>query len=473
MGGGLLQLTIKGQMDSYVSTSPDISFYKFGYKKYTNFSMESINLSFDVNPVLSSSSLISTYNCKIGRYGDLLTNLYFCYTLPEIYSSDIYRFKWINNIGSLIIKKAIITVGNTIIDSIVGEWLVIWNELILTNDYKNNYNKMTGNIDSVINPSVKEPIIGIKNNKFYKLFYPSSTLNSSTPSINSTNIRLPLNFWFCRNSALALPLLQLQNSDIYITIQIENSENLYQVWSKDLNLYVSPIYYNQLYNDNINISTFILNNNLLPSIEANYVFLDTNERNSILTTPTSELLVEQLEINNSVLFKSSANSTISINLNLHKLVKEIIWTLKRDDYINFNENTNYTASIPENDTSDILNKANIVWNNANNRVDEKDAVFFNKIQPYQHHSCIPKLGIYSYSFGLYPEKYFPTGCFNAASIITNLTLDINGNYNNDKINNLLNKINKNPYNFGYICNVYTKSYNVFSIIGGIGTMKYV
>ena len=33
-------------------------------------------------------------------------------------------------------------------------------------------------------------------------------------------------------------------------------------------------------------------------------------------------------------------------------------------------------------------------------------------------------------------------------------------------------MNQPTYNYGYICNVYTKSYNVFVINAGTGIMKY-
>ena len=470
MGGGLIQLVITGQLDSFVSGNPDISFYKYAYKKHTNFSMESINLTFDTNPVLSNSLIISGYYCKISRYGDLLNNLYFCFKLPEIYSNDVYRFRWVNNIGCLIVKNATFTVGGTIIDSVTGEWMTIWNELTLP--VKDSINNLTGNVDDLTNPKIDAPVIGIRNNKFYDIFYPSSVKGSGIPSIKSRDIVIPLNFWFCRNPSLALPLLQLQLADIYLNIELESSERLYQVYSKDLDCYVSPSYYNELYSDNINIFNFIESNTLFPHVEANYVYLDNQERNSLLANPINQFLVEQIEILNDTPVSSTANSSITVDLNIHKLTREIIWTLKRDDYYRYNENINYTAAIPESSSSEILDKATIIWNRSNNRMEEKTSKYFNLIQPYQHHSVIPKTGIYSYSFAIYPEKFYPSGSYNASTVNTSLLLYVNGHYNNDVINQKLTKINKTPYNFDYVVKVYTRSYNIFEINSGTGVMKY-
>lgn len=471
MGGGLLQLIAVGQQDAFIDENPEISFYKYVYKKHTKFSTESIQLTFENNPILSPTVLSSGYLCKIGRYGDLLSNLYFCYKLPDIYSSDIHKFRWVENVGNLFIRKAVITVGGTIIDNLTGEWLNIWNELTLSVD--SSVDSMIGNVEELINPKINNPRVGIRNNRFYYSFYPSSSKNNNDPpSINSRNIYVPLQFWFTRNPALALPLLRLQYSEVYLNIEPEISERLYQVYSEELQRYISPVYYNELYNTNIDIYTFTKDTFITPYIEANYVFLANDERNSILLTPKIQYLVEQLEISTEQRMYSTADSSITINLNIHKPTKEIIWTIRRDDYYKFNEYNNYTATIPEDRNKGILEKGTIIWNRTNNRLEEKNANYFNLIQPYQHHTNVPKQGIYCYSFALYPEKEQPTGSYNASVIDTSLLLYINGKYNNNEINQKLIAFNKNAYVFDYLIRVYSKSYNVFEIIGGSSGMKF-
>ena len=49
MGGGLLQLVSRGQIDEYLTGNPQISFYEYVFKRHTNFSMESRNLDFISN----------------------------------------------------------------------------------------------------------------------------------------------------------------------------------------------------------------------------------------------------------------------------------------------------------------------------------------------------------------------------------------------------------------------------------------
>ena len=108
MGGGLLQLVLSGQQDQYITQNPQMSFFKYVYKRHTNYSMESIPLYFETNPQLIPKGDFADYKCYIKRYGDLLSNLYFSFTLPNIYSSDKYKFRWIENIGNIFIKKVTI-----------------------------------------------------------------------------------------------------------------------------------------------------------------------------------------------------------------------------------------------------------------------------------------------------------------------------------------------------------------------------
>ncbi len=45
MGGGLLQLVAYGAQDVYLTGNPQITFFKVVYRRHTNFSLESIQVS--------------------------------------------------------------------------------------------------------------------------------------------------------------------------------------------------------------------------------------------------------------------------------------------------------------------------------------------------------------------------------------------------------------------------------------------
>ena len=137
MAGGELQLAVYGAQDIYLTGNPDISFFKSVYRKYTNFSMESIRL--DINGAKISETNPSEITCPIPRNADLISEMFFCFELPNIYSGKYsqtgnapyynYEFQWIKNIGTNIINSVSLKIGGNEIDKLYGEWMNIWSEL--------------------------------------------------------------------------------------------------------------------------------------------------------------------------------------------------------------------------------------------------------------------------------------------------------------------------------------------------------
>jgi hypothetical protein len=239
-------------------------------------------------------------------------------------------------------------------------------------------------------------------------------------------------------------------------------------------MYISSRYYNELYNtaDKIDINTFITNNNLNAYVEATCIYIDNYERSILMTTPIKSILIERTFISNYYDVKAGNNLSTKINLmgaNSHN--KELIWVLKREDYYKYNDNTNYTNAIPEDTTKPIMSMANIYFDKMN-IMQDKNENFFNVIQPYQHHDCIPKKGIYCFSFGLFPDKWQPTGSYNGANTNTSLYVYVN-NADNTNINNKLVSINETPYTYNYKLRYYVRNYNILEYIGGTVGIKYV
>ena len=481
MGGGLLQLTLEGQMNIPLFYNPQISFFNYAYKKHTNFAIENIRQDFTKTntSITQMHSSINTIELQQNPNVDLLSNLYLIVKLPNIYSNDKLKFKWVENIGSLIIKNADIQIDTQTIDRITGEWIVVWNEL--STPVKDSFNNMTGNIPELSNPRNKETIIRIKNNIVSEYDYPSSDGNN--PSIKERFITVPLPFWFSKNQSLALPILKFCSSrKITLNFEFENIENLYTVYSDIYNMNISPSYYEALHNKKITFSNFLNKNKnddlFVAHIDATFIVLDCYERQLILNKATTEYLFETVSIRKTS-FNAGGNDSIrQVKIESQLLVKEIIWTLNRTDSIDkFNDILNYTYSIPRNNENSIMKTASLIWDKASltSRVDDKDSYFYNNIQPYQHHSVIPRQGIYCYSFSLFPEKWFPTGCFNSASISTQLKITLN-NYIPSLIDDIyMKKFNENykmsENNNDITITIYTVQYNILIISSGVAKLK--
>ena len=85
MPGGIMQLTAYGAQDLYLTGNPDITFFKYVYRRYSNFSMEYIQVPFHASPTLSYTQN-TICSCYINRHGDLLYDGYIVFTLPALFS---------------------------------------------------------------------------------------------------------------------------------------------------------------------------------------------------------------------------------------------------------------------------------------------------------------------------------------------------------------------------------------------------
>ena len=193
MGGGLLQLVAYGAQDVYLTGNPQITFFKASYRRHTNFAMEAIEQTFNGNATFGSR-----VTCQISRNGDLINRVYLQVRLTNTTATKIYC----KYFGLRLINYVEIEIGGQKIDKHYAHWLYIWNELSLPKSKRDGYNEMVGAYGGTVN--------GITTN---------------TSSIKPI-LYIPLEFWFCRNVGLALPLIALQYHEVKININFEEESNL-------------------------------------------------------------------------------------------------------------------------------------------------------------------------------------------------------------------------------------------------------
>ena len=161
--GSLLQLIAKGDIDNYLykdSNEVEIqkSIFKSEIKKITNYSDSTVSLYPENSP-----SWGDTVTFKITRYGDLLSNMYLSFELPQISVEDIdglsesiatsnIRVKWQDYIGNIAIEKIILRIGGQKIDEQTGEFMQFHTDL-----YDKTWSKlcMIGHEKNLIIPSTK------------------------------------------------------------------------------------------------------------------------------------------------------------------------------------------------------------------------------------------------------------------------------------------------------------------------------
>jgi len=480
MTGGLLELVAKGSQDIFLTGNPSVTFFRSVYKKHTNFSMESVQ-----QTMVGQQKFGETLYCNISRKGDLLAGIILEIDLPKITGllTDS-TIKWIDSIGHYIINNISIEIGGQIIDRQYGEWMEIWNELTLNSEHSDGYGHMVGK--------------GI-------------TITEEKTLI------IPLQFWFCKNIGLALPLIALQYHEIKIFLKlaefnelwkkevlkfkatrdnnantisivagsnttdftsIDNANERYTgmkvIWEDDeeentiditqnptngnLTIALTGTYTSDKTNKNMYIITNIPDKNYeIQDIRlyCDYIYLDTAER-KYFSQSEHNYLIEQVQFNGDDDYKTGIGS-LKVPLEFNHPCKEILWVNQINIAKSFNQKSNYSDSVntlgTDNSTNSI--KDAILSINGKDRFDVRTADYFRLLVPYQRHTRVPSKFIYVYSFALNPEQNQPSGTCNFSR------LDNSELFINLKDGLLSSKVR-----------VYATNYNILRVLSGMGGLAY-
>ena len=460
-GGGLMQLVAYGAQDVYLTGNPQITFFKVVYRRHTNFAMEAIE-----NPWNGAPNFGKQVTCTIQRNGDLIYRMYLQATLPKVTLSSTdgsgAQFRWLNWVGHNLVKEVELQIGGQRIDKHYGQWLHIWNELTQEAGKQAGYAKMVGNVPQLTNLITQ----GGEDCDDDCASGEPNTSNEVGKCAPEYTLYIPLQFWFCRNPGLALPLIALQYHEVRINLIFNDLKNL--CWE------TSP----QLSNTHT-IRDRVANANLVAaSLYVDYIYLDTDERRRFAQV-SHEYLIEQLQFTGGESVTSSSNK---IKMNFNHPTKELIWVVQRDSYTScdpavinpwkgqqpFNYSDWWDRSVLESGYSVTRVEGMAGYNptvvakiqlNGHDRFSEREGKYFNLVQPYQHHTNIPAVGICVYSFSLKPEEHQPSGTCNF-SRIDNSTLLLTLS------NNTVNTFNTATVN------IYATNYNVLRIMSGMGGLAY-
>lgn len=234
MAGGLLNLVATGNQNVILNSNPQKSFFKSTYKKYTNFGLQKFRIDFDGQRKLRLSEE-SKFTFYVPRYADLLMDTYVVVTLPTIWSpimppktaNDMwapYEFKWIENIGSQMIKEVVISVGGQILQKFSGRYLLALAQRDFDTAKKEKYNHMTGNVPELYNPGCS----GARINQYPNAYY-TANVQGAEPSIRGRKLYIPINAWFTLSAAMAFPLVCLQYNMLQIDVTLRPVQELFTI----------------------------------------------------------------------------------------------------------------------------------------------------------------------------------------------------------------------------------------------------
>ncbi len=432
MGGGLVQLAAYGSQDVYLTTQPQITFFKAVFQRTGNFAMESI-----VQLIDGNINFGGNITAVVARNGDLLGNVVMQVGLPNfsqfvVNPSQYDYIGWIQGVGNHLIKYVSIEIGAQQIDEQYGQWMDIWSQLNLNESQINGFGQMIG---KNFNQSAWQP---------YDV--------SSEPG---SRLFIPLQFWFCRNPGLSIPLIALQYHEVRLKITFEKFENLIVAVT---NGYYQPITFQ---NTIPQFTSFQMFNT--------YYYLDTVERRKFTQNP-HEYLIEQVQSQSGNVQSITGENLIRLNLN-HP-TKEIVWVFNRNETnAPLNDYSIGTNIIPNGTPAQFAPLYNFkLILNGTDRFKERPGEYFRLVQCYDHHTRIPDNFIYVYSFAIRPEEHQPSGTCNFSRIDSaqlnfylRNSVSIPGNIDGVPLENYT----ELP---GYT--LYAPCYNILRIMSGMGGLSF-
>jgi hypothetical protein len=515
-GGGLFILVAYGSQNVILSGNPQMTYFYKVFRRYSHFSMENVIQQMDGPDELFFDQNIQVRS-KIQRIGDLMSDMYFTFRLPDIYSKYTttrpgvpkyqYEFAWTRYIGAAIINNVAFFIGGQKIQEFDGTYLLSKALVDYPTEKYNKWRILVGDV-----PELSDPGNGVYAGGSTQTGYPTVIKDSARdtgaqinrPSIFGQLIHVPLPFWFAENEGSSLPLVGLQYHDCEVQIKLNSINQLYTVLDasgyrvrpsvQTLAPQVAINSNNPEYatvNDlsgelrsfltDIGSFTPALNTwSLQPSIQCTYVYLPEEERSVFASTPLSYLVHQVTPYNFPTLFNRQL-----LDIEVHNPIERLLYVTRRSDTLqyrnafeNFTNWFNYpdapylppggataltaaaysSGTLLPNAQLGILQSLRILCD-GNEIQEEKPVDFFTKITPFRYTSGNANTNIPVYTFSLTSPGTQPAGSINASRIRVFQT-----------------EINPFPLpigtNYVYDLTIYVENINFLEITGGMGGLKY-
>ena len=406
MGGGLMQLVAYGAQDIYLTGNPQITFFKVVYRRHTNFAIEAIE-----QTVNGTAALGKKFSVTVARNGDLLSRVY----LEIEWAGDSCQTVTPRSAGFDLLDYVEVEIGGQCIDKQYGEWMTIWCDLTHTADQKSMLNR-------------------------------AMLWDSTADDHAATRSYIPLQFWFCRNPGLALPLIALQYHEVKLNVQMGCCDGGSCCGSCEI----------------CNLCVY-----------CDYVFLDTDERRRFAQV-SHEYLIEQVQFSNDLTIKANSCHTTT-ELRFNHPVKELMWVIQtvgcQNDCSEGSgcgtpvcpiHGTDRDAPMGSFDPNFTRATDVLLQLNGHDRFRKRQGDYFTDVQRYEHHTGgfvrrvvnVPQ-HVHLYSFALKPEEHQPSGTCNFSRIDNAV---------------LVQTVNLGD-NTGSL-RVYAVNYNVLRIMSGMGGLAY-
>jgi hypothetical protein len=512
-GGGLLTLVAYGQQNVLLSGNPQFTYFYNVFRRYSHFSMENVATAMDGPTELQYDQNIRL-RLKIQRIGDLVSDMYFSFRIPDIYSKYItpnptynsqYEFQWTRYLGAAIIQNVAFYVGGTKIQEFDGTYIMSRALLDYDKDKFQKWKNLVGDV-----PELTDPTNGFYAGGLLNQGYPSVIRDTTAaaqfnrPSIFGRYIHVPLPFWFTENTSQSLPLTALQYHECEVQITLNPINTLYSILDAS-GFRVTPGYFVNSDEASINtnvpsygnlpdISGVTMNNFLVdigytkPSfnswpldaqIQTTYIYLTDEDRKVFASSPLSYLYQEIQVFPFSGLYNRQ-----TLDVECHNPVSRLLFITRRSDSMYRNDFGNLTnwynyPNTPFNPTPATTNyfknsfssgllipqgqlemiRAIRVLADGHEIQQVKPIDYFTRITPFRYLTGNSEELIPVYNFSLQSPSVQPSGSINS-SRIRNFQIEVD--------------VYPLPANttYTYDLNIYIESYNFFEVVGGMAGKKF-
>jgi hypothetical protein len=516
-GGGLLSLVAYGSQNVLLSGNPDMTYFYKTFKKYTHFALETTSRLMD-GPTDYPYDKTVQLKARVDRVGDLLSDMYFSFQIPAIYSKHTQvnqnggpvaqdEFKWVRNLGAAAIQSVYVSVGPNKIQEFTGEYLMAKALIDYPKDKYEKWQHLVGDI-----PELNDPANGLYGNPTatqgeYPTVYKDmrNVTQTNTPSIPAYTVHVPLPFWFTEEGQ-ALPLVALQYYTVDVTLNLRPANQLFT--TNDLSgnrmasgyRIVSPLaqienntpsfisvsdsktqirnFFTDIDQAVPELNTWTCN----PTIHTTYVFLPEKERTLFATAPLVYLtrqitLISLPEIISNETFQLDIHNPITRLILVPRRSDSLLYRNNMTNFTNwwnyptrpkihleypsnsqFFETTSATGPLVPNSQMDIIKYIRVLADG--NEVQElKPTSFYTNLTSFKYLSGGANRNLPVVTFELHSPTPQPAGSLNS-SRIRKFQLEL--------------QVYPLPQNSTYIysVNVYVENINFFVVESGMGDNKY-
>jgi hypothetical protein len=407
----LTQLHAKSGQDANLTIQPERTFFRARHKRHTPFAQEPKEIQFQ-----NVADYNRTATASIPRSADLLAKLYIVIDLASLNGgAGGTNVRYVEDVGRAIFEYVTLEAGSVQYDILYPEFMHVWEELTVISERQ--LGRLTGKSKS------------------------ETTLGKWAE--NTQRLYVPLEFYFFRDYASAVPLISLHLTDIKVKAKLKKKEDIInKLYWNNTDPALGPVPQDK--------STDAVINNMY--LLGEFIFLDDAERDVFARSRHKYLIVQNQRTVHSV---SSGSKTASIPIHFNHPTQEFIIVNRTQTNTTAGDWFNFEGQEVGQYAGEAFESLGLTLNN-NDRVKPRDPLYYRMLQPAEHHTRITDKHVYVYSIAIAPEAAAPSGSLNL-SRIENTRFEVTFGA---------------PLNQSTEFFIHARSINVVKVYSGVSTLRW-